>query len=110
MLWALALEGLTRGEQEELLALVNDDRQTGAERLERTRQLYQQAGVFEKAYALVDKYQDRAAAFADTVAPTELRRLLHYLIETVLEHPADPVALAEPAMCIELSGSVPTLT
>ncbi|MCU0873672.1 MAG: polyprenyl synthetase family protein [Pirellulaceae bacterium] len=110
VLWALALEGLARGEQEELLDLVNEDRQPVAERLERTRQLYQQAGVFEKAYALVDKYQERAAAFADTVAPAELRRLLHYLIETVLEHSAGPVALAEPAMCIELSGAVPTLT
>jgi len=110
VLWALALEGLARGEQEELLGLVNEDRQPVAERLERTRQLYQQAGVFEKAYALVDKYQERAAAFADTVAPAELRRLLHYLIETVLEHSVGPVALAEPAMCIELSGSVPTLT
>lgn len=110
VLWALALEGLTRGEREELLDLVNEDRQGVAERLERTRQLYQQAGVFEKAYALVDKYQDRAAAFADTVAPAGLPRLLHYLIETVLEHPTGPVALAEPAMCIELAGSIPTLT
>ncbi len=110
VLWALALEGLPRGEQQELLDLVNEDRPGGAERVERTRQLYQKAGVFEKADTLVEKYQERAAAFADTVAPAELRRLLHYLIETVLEHPAGAVALAEPAMCIELSGSVPTLT
>jgi geranylgeranyl diphosphate synthase, type II len=110
VLWALALEGLGRDEQEELLDLVNEDAQPVEERLERTRQLYQQAGVFEKANALVDKYQERAAAFADTVAPAELRRLLHYLIETVLEHSAGPVALAEPAMCIELSESVSTLT
>ena len=107
VLWALALEGLTRGEQQELLSLVNDDRLDVPQRLERTRQLYQQAGVFDKAHALVDKYQDRAAALADSMAPAELRRLLHYLIETVLERSTGAVALAEPAMCIELSGSIP---
>jgi len=63
-----------------------------AERLERMRRLYQQAGVFEKAFALVDKYQERAAALADSIAPAELQRLLHYLIETVLEHSTSPVS------------------
>jgi len=110
VLWALALEGLTRGDQQELLNLVHDDQLGVAERLERTRQLYRQAGVFEKANALVDKYQERAAACADTVAPAALRRLLHYLIETVLERSTGPVASTEPAMCIELAGTIPAPT
>jgi hypothetical protein len=54
----------------------------------RVRHLYTEAGVFEKAEKLVDKYQERAEAIADEVQPEELRRLLYYLIDTVLERPA----------------------
>jgi hypothetical protein len=54
------------------------------------RELYERAGVFEKAHRLVDKYQERAEAVADEIQPDELRRLLYYLVDTVLERPADP--------------------
>jgi len=106
VLWALALESLSGGDQEELLGLVRDETYPAAERLERIRRLYEQAGVFEKAYALVDKYQQRAAALADSMASPELQRLLHYLIESVLELPKGPdLPLAEGAICIELTGA-----
>lgn len=102
LLWALALEGLPSAEQDELLALVNGDPRSAAARIQRTRELYDQAGVFEKAHALVDKYQERAAAIADGIAPVGLQRLLHYLIETVLERPTEQIrSLAEPAACIK---------
>ena len=62
--------------------------------------LYQQAGVFEKARNLVEKYRQRAESVADEIEPDELRRLMYYLIDTVLDRPAD-----EPAVVV-----VPTLT
>jgi len=109
LLWALALEGLPGGEQDELLGLVNGDPRSAAARMERTRQLYHQAGVFEKAHALVDRYQERAAAIADATAPAELQRLLYYLIETVLERPTEHFhTLSEPAACIDRDFSAPT--
>lgn len=109
VLWALALEGLTACEQQELLALVDDDSRPVAERLERIRCLYQQASVFDKAYALVDKYQQRAAALADKIASADLRRLLHYLIQSILEIPAEPQRpLAGAAICIETTGVAET--
>ncbi len=108
LLWALALEALPSAEQEELLGLVDGDPRPSAERIQRTRVLYHQAGVFEKAHGLVDRYQERAAAIADGVAPAGLQRLLHYLIETVLERPAEDVtSVSEPAVCFELTGAAP---
>ncbi len=87
VLWALALEGLDEADRRELLSLVSQTPATGAIVVPRA-QLYEKAGVFEKAHRLVDKYQERAEAVADEIQPDELRRLLYYLIDTVLERPA----------------------
>ncbi len=87
VLWALALEGLDdagRTELQEIVAAAKG----GPETVMRVRQLYKTAGVFDKATRLVDKYQERAETVADEVQPEELRRLLYYLIDTVLERPA----------------------
>ena len=46
--------------------------------------------VFAKATAMVEKYRGRAEAIADEVNPPELRQLLYYLIDTVLEVQAAP--------------------
>ena len=51
--------------------------------------LYREAGVFDKAYRLIDKHQQRAEAVADQLQPAELRRLLRYLIDSVLARPAE---------------------
>ncbi|MFN0017119.1 MAG: polyprenyl synthetase family protein, partial [Pirellulaceae bacterium] len=87
VLWALALEGLDSAGQEELLALVNGDHRMAGERIARVRALYEQAGVFEKAARLIDKHQERAEAIADKLQPEELRRLMYYLIDSVLDGP-----------------------
>ncbi len=89
VLWALALETLSTAGQTELLALVNDRETPQSDRITQVRRLYQEAGVFEKAHRLVDKHQERAEAIADEMQPEELRRLLYYLIDTVLERPAE---------------------
>jgi geranylgeranyl pyrophosphate synthase len=91
VLWALALESLDAADRAELQAIVADKR-AGVAAVSRVRQLYKSAGVFEKAARLVDKYQERAEAVADEVQPEELRRLLYYLIDTVLERGAEEEA------------------
>ncbi|MEX2026541.1 MAG: polyprenyl synthetase family protein, partial [Pirellulaceae bacterium] len=103
VLWALALDGLSPAGQEELLSLVAGAPIEGTLRVpssgsgtrsvptaycvNRVRELYQQAGVFEKAHRLIEKHQERAEAIADEIQPDELRRLLYYLIDSVLDGP-----------------------
>ena len=45
----------------------------------RVRELYDEAGVFEKASRLIEKHQERAEKIADEIQPEELRALLYYL-------------------------------
>ena len=89
LLLALALEALPEEQQSELLALVADDQRADQFRIERVKQLFNEANVFEKAERLVDKHQDRAEAIADELQPDELRRLAYYLVDTVLDRPQE---------------------
>jgi geranylgeranyl pyrophosphate synthase len=100
VLWALALEGLSANGQRELLSLIAATDRPPSERMRPVRQLYSEAGVFEKAYRLVDKHQERAETIADEIPSEELRRLFYYLIDTVLERPADhqPAEPPKPAI------------
>ncbi len=84
LLWALALDALDEADQAELYSLVEHHELNDHHRLVRARQLYLQAGVFETAHRLVDKHQEKAEAVADQVEPESLRRLLYYLVDTVL--------------------------
>ncbi len=101
VLLALALEALPKNGQDELVSLVYDDPRSTPNRINRVRQLYRDAGVFDKAYRLVDKHQERAQAVADEIEPEPLRRLFYYLIDAVLERPSEdsgkPVMLIDPA-------------
>lgn len=99
VLWALALEGLSPAGQVELESLLSDTRRSAEARILRARQLYLEAGVFEKAHRLVDKHQERAEAVADKVEPEELRRLMYYLIDTVLERGSE----SSPEMVSEIA-------
>ena len=86
VLLALALEGLKEADREELVALLAEDCEKSPEaRLMRARHLFFEAGVFEKAYRLVDKHQQKAEEIADSIEPDELRRLFYYLVDTVLD-------------------------
>ena len=102
LLLALALESLPAASKEELLGLI---RQTGEskspETVLRARILFERAKVFEKADKLVEKYRARAEAIADEVEPPELRELLYYLVDTVLERPTFTEE-APHAMMVEL--------
>src|SRR5690606_17281888 len=83
--------------REELLRLASDATMPPERKVIRVRQLYHEAGVFDKAMRLVEKHQERAEAIADEIQPEELRRLFYYLIDTVLERPAtqETIAIAD---------------
>ena len=90
VLLALALENLKDEQRAELLDLVNGRTDLSSEqRVLRARALYFEAGVFAKAYQLVDKHQQKAEEVADEIQPDELRRLMYYLVDTVLDHSAE---------------------
>ncbi len=102
VLWALALENLPASQQAELLEVAADESQPAAQRVARVRELYQAAGVFDKALRLVDKHQQRAEAIADEIEPESLRRLLYYLVDTVLQR--DEAAPAAPQVLVPTIG------
>ncbi len=86
LLLALACEALEEADRAELEALFEADAAVDqGVRIARVRHLYKKADVFEKANRLVDKHQDRAESIADEIEPDEMRRLLYYLIDSVLE-------------------------
>lgn len=105
LLLALALEGTQPAERMELLSLIGE--QTGMEedrrsrKVERVRQLFQRANVFDKAEKLIEKYRARAEAVADEAQPTALRELLYYLVDSVLDRQCalpgpEPIGLSLP--------------
>lgn len=99
LLLALALEGLPPARREELLHLIGMARGAaagGEEMVARVRELYFTAHVFEKADKLIDKFRAKAEALADEVEPVELRELLYYLVDSVLER----VPLPRPAEAV----------
>ena len=86
ILLALALDSLKGEMREELLSLIDPASELSAQKkITRARHLYFEAGVFEKAYKLVDKHQQKAEEIADDLQPDELRRLMYYLVDTVLD-------------------------
>jgi geranylgeranyl pyrophosphate synthase len=112
LLLALALEGSAPAERAELLGLINHKQeppapeQTARSReqlVERVRRLFGRAQVFDKAEKLVEKYRARAEAVADEVEPTELRELLYFLVDSVLDRQPPPAAEPEGLPLIQIS-------
>ena len=84
LLWALALEGLDPPRRDRLKTLVAQQ-PLDDEGLREIRRLYEEAGAFRQSEALVEQYQLRAEAIAAKTEPLELRALLDFLIDLVLE-------------------------
>jgi geranylgeranyl pyrophosphate synthase len=84
LLMALAIEGLPP-DRLDALKLLLDSAQPTTVTVQKIRDLFQQAGAFEKAEKLVEKYRARAESIADEVEPVELRELLYFLVDTVLD-------------------------
>jgi len=98
LLLALALEGLEPKAREELLTLLRHDpdpETQGSQPLAlstdviaRVGRFFTLAQVFAKAEKLVEKFRAKAEGIADDVEPTELRELLYYLVDSVLDRQA----------------------
>jgi geranylgeranyl pyrophosphate synthase len=84
LLLALALESATAEERAQLSQAIQVGDRT-ARTVARIREIFGRAGVFEKAEKLIDKYRAKAEAIADEVQPNELRELLYFLVDTVLD-------------------------
>ncbi len=100
LLLALALEGATPGDRAELLALLAEPGRLQGAGLGHVRSLFTKAQAFEKAEKLIEKSRARAEAAADEAEPTELRELLYYLVDSVLDRqpcapPPEPVQLLQ---------------
>ncbi len=114
LLLALALESLA--DKHELLSLISAAREHGSpddtaatDTVNRVRAIYRKAKVFSKSAAMVEKYRARAEAIADAVEPPELRELLYYLVDSVLETPNIPdEAPKEFILQLNLPGRVST--
>jgi geranylgeranyl pyrophosphate synthase len=107
LLLALALEGASGADRGELLALlqreVRDTQTVGADHVGRVRRLFERADVFTKAEKLIEKYRARAEAIADETEPTELRELLYFLVDTVLDRQPPPEPEVHALPLIQLS-------
>jgi geranylgeranyl pyrophosphate synthase len=84
VLWALAWDALDDAGHQQLLELQQDESLSEDFRTARVRQIYYQAGVFEKARRLVSKYRVRATEVANHIQPISFRRLTQFLIDSVL--------------------------
>lgn len=102
LLLALALDAAKGEVRQELESVVRGELPPLV-RADSLGRLYHKLGVFERAEALVDKCRGRAEALADEVHPEALRRLLYFLIDTVLAAPAPP----PPEPLVKLSNLLP---
>jgi geranylgeranyl diphosphate synthase type II len=115
LLLALALEALDGADRADLVRILSGSpgafsadapgSPTGLPNLQtidRIRRLYLKAQVFDKAGKLIDKYRARAEALADEVEPTELRELLYYLVDSVLDR--QPPAPEPPVQLVQLNA------
>lgn len=106
LLLALALEGADDTQRTELKSMLGSGEST-PENAARLRQIFESCGVFEKAERLVDKSRERAEAVADSVQPDELRQLLYFLVDTILEPEAPPQPAPLP---LAAPGSLPIVS
>ena len=84
VLWALALEGLSDDDRQELESLAADPPDDRKTMVRQVRRLYERSDAFGKAARLVAKQRLRARQIADEIEPAELGRLLHYFVNVIL--------------------------
>lgn len=105
ILWALALASLSPEDQAAMLATIDDKELAPAVRVNRIRQFYDKARVFEQSQRLIEKHRARAEEVAESLAPEALQRLLYYLIDTVLHRDE-----AAPANLVTFQTKLPITT
>ena len=98
VLLALALQGASDEQKNELEDILTRDDEDDSIRVNRLRVVFESAGVFDKAVALVDKSRARAEALADEVEDENVRQLLYFFIDTVLAPEGEPTPEDNPAL------------
>ena len=86
LLLALAIDG-TETQQRESLTQMMSQSERSSEDLFRIREIFDAVGVIEKAETLVEKYRYRASDIADSVENADLKQVLQFLVNTVLDEP-----------------------
>ncbi len=82
---ALAFQAADDDQRQELMDLLAEESLDDDETRRRgLKQVLSDCGVFEQAEALVEKARSRAESLADAVEVEPLRRLLYFLVDTVL--------------------------
>lgn len=85
VLLALALQSLSAEEADRLLCVMsNESGLTDSARVSVSRELFAKGRVFEQAEKLIDRHRERAIEIAMAIEPEPLKRLFHYLVDTVL--------------------------
>ncbi len=85
VLLALALQSLSTEDANRLLHVMgNESGLADSERISVSLELFTKARVFEQAEKLIDRHRERAVEIAMAIEPEPLKRLFHYLIDTVL--------------------------
>jgi geranylgeranyl pyrophosphate synthase len=92
VLWALAMEGLPEVHRRKLESLLREPASDEA-RIAAAGELYSQAGVFRQVSSLISKHHQRASEAADAIEVDALRRLLHFLADSILDR--RPLAISE---------------
>ncbi|MCE3016213.1 MAG: polyprenyl synthetase family protein [Pirellula sp.] len=111
ILLALALQSLAADDQQRLLdALSNVHYTSNSQRVATARELMEKGRVFEQAEKLIEKHRERSLEVAQSIEPESLRRLMLYLVDTVLDqsgiHPE--THLHAPAIQTFQIGMAPT--
>jgi geranylgeranyl pyrophosphate synthase len=92
VLWALACEALPEPQRAELESL-SKQTDSSADRVARAAELYAQADVFRQVSLLISKHHQRAREAADTFEIDALRRLFHFIADSILDR--RPLAISE---------------
>jgi geranylgeranyl pyrophosphate synthase len=111
ILLALALQSLAADDQQRLLDVLSNVHSTSnSQRVATARELMEKGRVFEQAEKLIEKHRERSLEVAQSIEPESLRRLMLYLIDTVLDqsgiHPE--THLHAPAIQTFQIGMAPT--
>lgn len=86
ILLALALQSLAADDQQRLLDVLSNVHSTSnSQRVATARELMEKGRVFEQAEKLIEKHRERALEIVNAIEPESLRRLMLYLIDTVLD-------------------------
>jgi geranylgeranyl pyrophosphate synthase len=108
LLLAMVLENAPAARRDELFHLLRSPAGSHT-RVRRIRELFEAADVFDKAEKMVEKYRARAEAIADETEPSELRELLYFLVDTVLDREPAPPPAVMPSLPLTILPVVQTL-